>query len=121
MNIDKLMKRELTPHTEILWGVEYHNQVASLIDRIHGDGQCLIYLIPLATRPNYYIMRVDSSVREMIDDDGDEIRELVDEEFLCEIEDEFGRREDEDEDGNETLEPFPALNDSCGFSWGEIT
>ena len=120
MNINELIKRETTPHIEILWGEEYHNIKGELINKIHGDGKLLIYLVPLATRPDYYIMRVDSSVEKLIEDDDDEIRELVDVEFLSEIEDEFGKHENGD-DENPYYEPFPALNDSCGCSWGKIT
>ena len=119
MNINELIKRETTPHIETLWGEEYQ-RAGKLVEKIHGDGKLLIYLVPLATRPDYYIMRVDSSVRQLIEDDGDEIRELVDVEFLSEIEDEFGRHENEDDDENPYYEPFPALNDSCGFTWGII-
>jgi len=121
MDIEELIKRELTPHTEILWGEEYHNRKGVLIDTIHGDGKLLIYLVPLATRPDYYIMRVDSSVEKLIEEDGDEIRELVDLEFMEDIIVEFGHHESEDDDGEPSYDPFPALNDSCGFTWGIIT
>ena len=117
MNVDNLIKIEMTPKTVTHWGQEHHNHVPVLIDAVHGDGQCLIYIVPLATRPDYYILRVDSSVREMIKEDDDEIRDYV-EELYGTIASEWGRYEEENDDGEEV--PFPALNITCGSGWGEI-
>ncbi len=120
MDIEKLIKQEMTPKTVTLWGKPYHDHTPALVDHIHGDGGCLMWIEPLATRPDYYIMRVDESVRQMIEDADDEIHDLVDIELLEYIDDEFGHYIEEDDDGNEIHELFPALDDSCGFSWGEI-
>ena len=118
--IEDLIKAEMTPKTVTLWGQPHHNHTPVLINQVHGDGKCLIYIVPLATLPNYYILRVDSTVRKMIEDDEDEIRDLVDQELLNMIEDEVGPHEWEDDDGNEHLDPWPALDESCGHGWGEI-
>ncbi len=117
--IEDLIKAEMTPKTVTHWGKEYHNHTPELVSSVHGDGKCLIYIMPLNTRPNYYILRVDSSVSQMIEADEDEIRDLI-EEFYDILEDEFGRREEEDDDGNEVLEEWPALNVGSGSCWGEI-
>ena len=119
MNIENLIKKEMTPKTVTLWGQKQHNHTPVLIDAIHGDGKCLIFIVPIATRPDYYILRVDSSVRKLIKEDGDEIRDCV-EELYHTIESECGKYE-EDDDGEEILEPFPALNLTCGCGWGEVT
>ena len=120
-DIEKLIKTEMTPKTVTLWGQPYHNHTPVLIDAVHGDGQCLIYIIPLAARPDYYILRVDSSVRKMIENDGDEICELMDLELYDMIEDEVGQyQEYNDDDGDDVFNPWPALNLTCGSSWGLI-
>jgi hypothetical protein len=118
MNIDDLIKKETTLHKEQLWGEDYEI-AANLIDHIHGNGKLLIYIQPLATRPRYYIMRVDSKVKRMIEKDTDDSHELI-ESFLEYIEDQCGFRVDEDEDGEIIYNPWPALNDTCGWSWGTI-
>lgn len=121
VTIESLIKTEMTPKVVTLWGQKYYNHTPTLIDAIHGDGQCLMYIVPLATRPDYYILRVDSSVSQMIKDDDDEIIDLVESELCRIIRGEHGSH-DEDDDVNEVdvIKPFPALNYSCGCGWGEV-
>ena len=92
-----------------------------LVPKVVGNGQCLIYITPLATRPDYYIMRVDSSWEKLIKDDGDKIGELIESECVEAIDEEYGLCYWEDDDGIEQHEPFPALNESCGWAWGLIS
>ena len=121
MAIDDLIKKEMTPKTVTHWGQKHYNHVPVLIDNIHGDGQCFVYIVPLATRPDYYIIRVDSSVKQMIENDDDEIRDLLESELYAMIETEYGNYDDhEDYDGKDIMLPFPALNYSCGCGWGVI-
>lgn len=89
-----------------------------------GDGEQLIAITPLNTRPNYYLIRVDSrwwsDSFEWQPTDGrqeeNHIAEHIDE--ICEvIEEEVGGRYCEDDDGNEVLAEWPALNDEAGVSW----
>ena len=112
----------MTPKIVTHWGQKYYNHVPVLIDSIHGDGQCLICIVPLATRPDYYIIRVDSSVKQMIKDNDDEIIDFIEEELCKMIRAEYGSYDDnEDYDEHDVMEPFPALNYSCGYGWEEIT
>jgi hypothetical protein len=107
------------------WGTEYRI-VPRLVDWIHGDGLKVISLTPLATRPWYYVARVDSrleldnrSYEEGVElFCGDALNQLLES-----IEDEFYQAEDEwTHDNGRTYmrhNDWPALNDSCGCSWGE--
>lgn len=119
--IEQLIKTEMTPKTITQWGQEIHSHTPTLIDEIHGDGLCLIWVCPLATRPDYYIIRADSSVKKMIEDDEDEIRDLLETEIYRMIRGEYGNYDDhEDYSENGTMLDFPALNLSCGCGWGEV-
>lgn len=121
MTIESLIKTEMTPKTVTHWGQNHYNHVPVLIDNVHGDGQCLICIVPLATRPDYYIIRVDSSVKQMIDDDDDEITALIETKLCRMIRAEHGSYDDhEDYYEKDIMEPFPALNNSCGYGWEEI-
>ncbi len=111
----------MAPKTVTLWGREHYNHVPTLIDSTHGDGQCLIYIVPLATRPDYYIVRVDSSVRQMIENDNDEIINLIETTLCRMIRSECGSYDDhEDYEEENIMLPFPALNYSCGYGWGIV-
>lgn len=111
-SIDDSIKEEMTPRTIRHWGDDYHDFMPCLLDYIHGDGQCLMHLTPLATCPNYYLIRIDTNVGRLIDEDGDGIRDFVNELYEA-VEDECGKHEDSESD-------WPALNDSCGSCWGRI-
>ncbi|MGB5217373.1 MAG: hypothetical protein WBN66_03645 [Smithella sp.] len=115
--VDEIIKREMTPRTVEHWGDKFHDFVPELISSIHGDGKAVLYITPLATRPYYYILRVDSSLKKMEKKDPDKFSELMDNEFLSTIEEECGSRHETDDDGNEELMPWPALDDSCGWDW----
>lgn len=83
-----------------------------------GDGQRFVRIIPLNTRPNYYVIRVDSGWLGSggpNDPMRDHLREIYDA-----IEDEHGRRHDEDmgDDYNDRAK-WPAIDLTYGASWGE--
>lgn len=102
------------------WGQKYMI-TPRLIEWIHGDGRKLLSFTPLATRPDYYVVRVDSKA----DLDGDGFHDGLLEEIYEAIEDQFYRSEETwEHDNGRTYHkhnPWPALNDSCGCSWGEMT
>lgn len=90
----------------------------------------LIAITPLNTRPNYYLIRVDSGwwmdavewrryagIAYDVDLDPEKhIAEHIDE--ICEgIEDEVGSKYFEDDNGEYVLAEWPALDDECGVSW----
>lgn len=96
-----------------------------------GDGEVLLGLQPLNTRPNYYVIRVDSKwhlqgCRECENDCPDELVEHLDEIYDA-IEDEYGWKDRIDESNAELAEgeepddtDWPVLNDDCGSSWFTI-
>lgn len=101
-----------------------------LIENIQGDGMQLIYLSPIDSRPNYYIIRIDSSIDVHTDyeiEDYPSIEEML----LQMVEEENENIDDleEHEDGlyydpeDKTVEgvpyKFPMLSWGGG-SWGQI-
>ncbi len=136
--IPKKYTRERTAH---FWGQAF--QVTPAVADAHlGDGRQLLWFEPLNTRPNYYLIRIDSSWGDLHDDaddadDNDNLRDHVDE-IIDALVDEFGEMErerehleddlreqgiDPDDDntdlaGNEDRLGWPVLSLDSGYSWG---
>lgn len=102
---------EYTKEREVqFWGGKYRISPV-LVGTVFGDGKKLMFLEPLATRPEYYVIMFDSAF------DGKNIYEVLDDdlEFLYDvIGDEFGDCYDQEDDNPD----WPALNTTCGCSWG---
>ena len=132
LTLAEFLERETKPQNVRFWGSDY-TVTPALVTEVHGDGLQIVYLEPLFTRPNYYILRIDSSIA--LDDD-ESLSEAdkqnygaVYELLLQMIEEEYDSldRYDEGEDGlyfdpyNDEVEPFeyefPMLNWGGG-SWG---
>ena len=85
-----------------------------LVDNQLGDGLRLVTVTPLATRPNYYIVRVDSKS----DFNDDEYIQSTDpgngqnivEDVIDLIEEQFGYY-----CGDGDLQDFPVFNETCGY------
>lgn len=110
---------ELTTRTVTFWGTS-HEITPLLVHEHFGDGQQLVGLMPLNTRPNYYVVRIDGAM----DLDSEAWRDLLDDVAFA-IEDEYGMRcrdddEDLDEHGDHVLYDWPAYNGSSGVSWFPI-
>ncbi len=91
-----------------------------LLNHIEGDGKLVIFVTPLATRPNRYVLRVDSKwAKGDLNDDA--WRDHMDE-IYNDLKDGFGRAEEEYEHDNGRTyhkhNPWPALHASCGSLWG---
>ena len=90
-----------------------------LLDWIDGDGRLVITFTPLATRPDRYIIRIDSKTNMDSDTFYDDTLEAI----YTKIEEEFGQKEEEwEHDNGRTYvrhRDFPALNFSCGCAWSE--
>src|SRR5882672_1344925 len=117
--LTRLCKR----HKTTLWG-QPHFVTPRLADWIHGDGLKVIYLTPIMTRPNYYVVRIDSKIN--LDNFG-KPPVFVDEvlpELHESIEDQYGRAHEEwEHDNGRTYHrhnPFPAMDDE-GCAWGNLT
>jgi hypothetical protein len=101
------------------WGAE-HIITPRLLNHVEGDGKLIIFVTPLATRPQHYVLRVDSKWAN--GDLSDAAWHDHIDEICGDLEDGFGRAADEYEHDNGRTyhkhNPWPALNDSCGLTWG---
>jgi len=102
------------PHLRKLWGSdrEVHPK---LVTEVFGDGKLLVGITPTNTRPEYYVVRVDSKFAGRLDDT--DFRDLLDEVYDS-IFDQFGNA-DEDGDGDGDEGGWPELDLSVGSSWFE--
>lgn len=102
-----------SPRTATLWGNDY-TITPALVSRIDGDGLRLLTVTPTNTRPNYYLVRVDSECD--IDEIVVEVLDWIEDEFNpgCECDD----ATDDSEDC--TRHPFPALDLGAGYVWDEL-
>jgi len=101
------------------WGSSYVITPRLIAERF-GDGKCLLCVEPMATRPNYFVVRVDSMLRYPGDPWPDNSQVSFIERVMCAAEEEYGYHGDEDErdsDGNETRD-FPVTNWGIGCAWG---
>jgi len=93
-----------------------------LVEEVFGDGKGVYYIRELSTRPDYYIVRgdfgwdIDNSGSDPLCDHLDDIHDA--------ISSQFGEYVDIWEHCNGRTytkhRPFPALNSSCGTSWGGL-
>jgi len=106
-DVEQYLSEQSKPQERLFWGGTYTVTPVIPCGQI-GDGLQIISLTPLGTRPNYYIVRIDSKT-DVDDDDFDteEILELIEESF-CSV-------DSCDDDGNH-LE-FPALDTESGYGW----
>ena len=113
-SVDELMaiiERRQKVH---FWGRDYFITPRVLPTPL-GDGQRLIYFTPLNTRPNHYVVMVDSTwcphfsadAVDTVADHCDEISEA--------LEDYFGPAHLDDDDTKS--QPFPYFDDSVGVCW----
>lgn len=93
------------------WGEDYVI-VPRLVSRVFGNGRRLIHITPLNTRPNYYVVRVDS---RWVNLDGDGFRDFIEEVYEA-IEDEFGAVDYDDDESY----PWPAFDGDVGVCWGGL-
>jgi hypothetical protein len=103
MTVDDLLTERTVRH----WG---SNETITpiLLSKTYGDGELVIAMVPLNTRPNYYVIRIDSKTDLNSDEWYDQLDGIYND-----IEDEYGRHEDCEDD-------WPALNDNCGVAWDEL-
>jgi len=117
-----ITENELRTHVEKryrteFWGGKYLVS-PRLIERTWGDGKALLGVQPLNTRPQYYVVRVDSAwLDTKYQFKSDEIYERIDE-ITDAIEEEFGRAwYDDDPPQRKSGRKWPAANFECGCCW----
>lgn len=114
------------PHPTRFWGQEYTCE-PKFVEQVLGDGRALLGLSPLNTRPNYYVIRIDSTwhlygCRVCKDECPDEVTEHLDEIYEA-IEDEYGSAEqiresnEEDPDEEPESDDWPVMSCDSGSSW----
>lgn len=79
-------------HRRLMWG-QPHWVKPRLVSAIFGDGKVLLLLTPIMTRPNYFVVRIDSEWH--LDKDGGGLCEHLPE-IQESIEDQFGYYMEED-------------------------
>jgi hypothetical protein len=108
-----LRERIEAPHLRRMWGQQRMVQ-PRLVDAVFGDGGLLVGIEPVNSRPQYYVVRVDSTLALGLG--SDEFRDLLDLQIYESIAEQFGKVDDEDADDADG-EPWPALDLTYGCSW----
>ncbi len=109
----KLIER---PERVQFWG-SWYTVTPRLISRIFGDGKLLMCVSPLATRPNRFVVRVDSSTPDPRDPFPATGQVSLLEDIMCAAEEEYGDYNDEDITDEERM--FPIVDWGVGCSWGK--
>ena len=122
--VEQLRAAIETPETVSFWGAK-HTITPRLVAEALGDGRKLIWFETMDHRPNYYVLRVDSTWA--LDSDDNAADYIVEhyEEIVGAIIDEYGGMcADSDCDGEDCCHchrGFPEYCGSSGTSWGEFT
>lgn len=133
--LQEALRAWVASHTKgTLWTQEY-TIAPALCDTIYGDGTRLFSLTTINSRPNYYVIRGDSTWTEAFEQrPGVDFGEFTDQ-IRDDLEAQFGSGRPDDEakeDRNgrwrhyETGQflpdpaPWPALDDDMGVSWGSM-
>lgn len=110
------------PHTLTFWG-ERHAVTPAVAEAHLGDGRCLLAFTCADTRPNFYLIRVDSGFLAAGDagDPAGDIAAVIDA-----LADEFGERDNERELLGDELDAdgdglgWPVLNLDSGYDWAHV-
>lgn len=122
INFERLWRREPKKRSSRFWGQDYAITPAR-VSTVLGDGCQIIGFESFDTRPDYYILRVDSRWSEnncSADPICDHVHEIIEA-----IENDFGRHREEWDHANGRAYvkhwPFPAYHDGTGCSaWWTI-
>lgn len=112
MTIDELIERETAPQSFDWWGHHYENVTPALATKALGDGAVLLGFRSMDTRPNHWLIRVDSDVAMM---DSDELSEYVQTIVIDALVNEFGECDDDCEQNCGCV--FPTLILQAGAEW----
>jgi hypothetical protein len=105
-----------------LWG-QPSTFTPYVCSKVFGDGRALLALVPLNTRPAYYVVRIDSAWR-LGDEEAPGAPDLWDfiDDIELAVEAEFGDACEADEDAPDEELPrdWPAYNGNSGCSWARM-
>jgi hypothetical protein len=99
------------------WGDTY-TRTPRLIAKAFGDGAQLMCVTPLATRPDYFVVRVDSAIVDVRDPMTGRTVPMIDE-IICAAEEEYGYFGDERDENGDERRPFPVTDWGVGVCWGK--
>ncbi len=110
----KTLKNLLKPFKVSFWGSD--SIVTPLLcDTIFGDGRLVIAFVPLNTRPERYIVCIDSKT----DLDSDKWYDEIDDVWTA-LEEQFGEASYQDEAGEWHHVEWPAVDSASGCLWSEL-
>lgn len=104
------------PERCTFWG-QPHTITPRLIAEVFGDGRQLVCITPIASRPNYFVVRVDSTVTNIGYTDSPSGYSSIIEDIMLAQEDEYG--DFRDEDLTEDEKHFPIVDWGIGYLWGK--
>ena len=110
MLIEELIEEKMKPQSFDWWGKHYTDIVPALVDAPLGDGQALMGFSSLDTRPRHWLIRVDSSVSSMNED---ELSDYVEEHVIAAIANCFGECDHDDRCDC----AWPTLILETGYNW----
>lgn len=99
------------------WG-QLYTVTPRLIAAVFGDGEKLVCVTPMATRPNYFVVRVDSSVTNLGFAPSPSGYSNIIEDIMLAQEDEYGSYASEQEETGEDPS-WPIVDWGIGCLWGK--
>lgn len=113
--MSRTLKKLLAPREVSFWGSDY--EVTPLLcDTIFGDGLLVIAFVPLNTRPERYVVRIDSKT----DLDSDAWYDEIDNVWTA-LEEQFGEASYQNDAGEWQHDEWPAVDSSSGCMWNLLT
>lgn len=118
------LKRLTAPRTVRRWGQE-ETITPYLVERVWGDGLCIKAIVPLNTRPNFYVVRLDSGFYDLDEDDAYDVCDEV----LTHLEKEevgpmwpltWGMEEDWPPEIDGAERPWPAIDLGAGWVMEDV-
>lgn len=110
IDIKQLIEKKMQPESFTWWGHDYVDVVPALVHEPLGDGQVLLRFFSLDCRPNAWLVQVDSSIRNLTDEEEEEYIESV---VIKAIANEYG--ECDCEDNCDCRFPVLLLWTGCGW------
>jgi hypothetical protein len=111
----RLRKVVEKPYRSRWWGAD-HTIEAKLLPGRFGDGKFLVGIEPMNTRPQFYVVRVDSKWMPTKNEDpleSDDWHEFLQDDLCPALEDYFGRIDCEDDEYG----GWPCVDLQIGCSW----
>ena len=112
---DAQLQAACAEHRVEFWGKSYVVRPVP-VSAYFGDGGRLLGLAPVNSRPQFYIVRIDSGWDDL---NSDAFRDSLDEVYEA-MEDEYGCARYETDSGTECIDPWPAFDYGDGTVWWHV-